>query len=628
MALLSPEARRFYRLRFKSHEELMPWLLREKRSKNLHTDSEMRRQLAYFISKTRYELEKAGYSLTSRQDGSSGDSPTKTLFPKIKSLWHSLTTTRPNDEDFDDIFTSVAQIENSLENRQEANEEFDKWLEERRIQNEEWLKERRRRYEETEKLLEEHRQFMEEIKQREEQRKREEEEWQREWEERKRRHKEEEERRQKEREDWEKELEEIRQRQKEREEKWREREEEEKERRRIQGRQKFLEDLEKWKENKRLQAGNGLKVEQEPVEQTYLSYTWPRWTWNSEFEEHLRRQYHNLICLFPRPVRETLISIIPTLDDLREKTSVATTFSGALRDKDQLDLFIEIFGFINKEYPYQITEIEYLYEQMTGGRPHHDLTLDESVTLRLLENTAKSKERERLLRNHHPSHPSPSGYSHNSCSNLYLIDPNNAVFCEQTEGPPPLRLDELFCPTTAYPDFIILAVTAVQAAKKVSNKLYALKNRYGYYDKFSVASLSKTRIHMYASYEDSSFTDELFLVREGENLFISYDKEDTEKSRLQIKTGYFDELCTLEREFQLWLDRLRTVLLRLSDDRLVIYGDFYKIKVFDKSNQQSCSIYTLNSWIESHDIREVAKFHVKENPSDYHPWNFPGKYHY
>ena len=98
MGLLSPEAKRFYRLRFKSHEELMPWLLREKRSKDLHTDSEMRRQLAYFISKTRYELEKAGYSLTSRQDGSSGDSPTKTLFPKIKSLWHSTSRARTTTE--------------------------------------------------------------------------------------------------------------------------------------------------------------------------------------------------------------------------------------------------------------------------------------------------------------------------------------------------------------------------------------------------------------------------------------------------------------------------------------------------------------------------------------------------
>lgn len=75
------------------------------------------------------------------------------------------------------------------------------------------------------------------------------------------------------------------------------------------------------------------------------------------------------------------------------------------------------------------------------------------------------------------------------------------------------------------------------------------------------------------------------------------------------------------------LDRLRTVLLRLSGDRLVVYSDFYKIRVFDKSNQRSCSLYTLTSWIEAHDIHEVARdYHVNESPMKHHPWNFPGKY--
>ena len=98
---------------------------------------------------------------------------------------------------------------------------------------------------------------------------------------------------------------------------------------------------------------------------------------------------------------------------------------------------------------------------------------------------------------------------------------------------------------------------------------------------------------------------------------------------LNLNTRYFDELRDLEREFQQWLDRLRTVLLRLSGDRLVVYSDFYKIRVFDKSNQRSCSLYTLTSWIEAHDIHEVARdYHVNESPMKHHPWNFPGKYHY
>jgi len=43
---------------------------------------------------------------------------------------------------------------------------------------------------------------------------------------------------------------------------------------------------------------------------------------------------------------------------------------------------------------------------------------------------------------------------------------------------------------------------------------------------------------------------------------------------------------------------------------------------------RSCSLYTLTSWIEAHDIHEVARnYHVNESPMKHHPWNFPGKYH-
>jgi hypothetical protein len=188
-----------------------------------------------------------------------------------------------------------------------------------------------------------------------------------------------------------------RQRQEEWERQWEERrtrdEKREKERRRLEGRRKILEDLEKWKEEKRREDGYGLEVSdaEEDEGQQYLSSKWSKWEWDSINEEYLRRQYHDLICVFPYQVRRTLISIIPTLDDLREKTNEYTTFSGTLRHKYELDQFIEIFRFINNEYPFQITDIGFLYQQMTGRQPHHDLTLDESVTLRLLENTPKRR---------------------------------------------------------------------------------------------------------------------------------------------------------------------------------------------------------------------------------------------
>ena len=209
------------------------------------------------------------------------------------------------------------------------------------------------------------------------------------------------------------------------------------------------------------------------------------------------------------------------------------------------------------------------------------------------------------------------------------MSPGDAVLCEQKETALPPQLDELFCMDTAYPDFIILAVTLVQTARELDKKLHALRRFHGYYDSYSIASLSDTRMHLYASCNEPYFTYDLYLTKKGDRLYLSHDEGVPEKMSLNLNTRYFDELRDLEREYQQWLDRLRTVLLRLSGDRLVVYSDFYKIRVFDKSNQRSCSLYTLTSWIEAHDIHEVARdYHVNESPMKHHPWNFPGKYHY
>lgn len=150
-----------------------------------------------------------------------------------------------------------------------------------------------------------------------------------------------------------------------------------------------------------------------------------------------------------------------------------------------------------------------------------------------------------------------------------------------------------------------------------------------FFEKVARIEISATRIRLYASYEDLSLTDELLLIKKEGGLYVAYDGDAAEKEPLDINAGYFDSLCEEEREHRQWLDRLRTVLLRFSDDRLVVFSDFYTIKIFDKSNRQSCSLYTLIRWIENHSIWDVAKnFHVNERPSDRHPWNFPGKFHY
>ena len=607
LALLPSEAKEFCRQHFSSHTDLIPWILREKDTRELHCEGQMRRDMAFFIAKIRIRLEASGDLHTIRQEAAQDAERPKTLVPRIKALWHSLTTAVSLDDNYDDFMEKVARIHDSLDKSQKDSEEPDGCLEQQESQDEKW---RREQEEETKRRHEEHQKLMEEFKKAEDRLKELEEEWKGIQEARRQRQ-----------EEWERQWEERRTRDEER----------EKERRRLEGRRKILEDLEKWKEEKRREAGYGLEVSdaEEDEGQQYLSFKWRKWEWDSINEEYLRRQYHDLICVFPYQVRRTLISIIPTLDDLREKTNEYTTFSGTLRHKYELDQFIEIFRFINNEYPFQITDIGFLYQQMTGRQPHHDLTLEESITLRLLENTPKKEKRERLLRNHHPCHPSPSGYYRERCFDTYLMSPGDAVLCEQKETAPPPQLDELFCMDTAYPDFIILAVTLVQAAREVDKKLHALRRFHGYYDNYSIASLSDTRIHLYASCNEPYFTYDLYLTKKGGRLYLSHDEGVPEKMSLNLNARYFDELRDLEREFQQWLDRLRTVLLRLSGDRLVVYSDFYKIRVFDKSNQRSCSLYTLTSWIEAHDIHEVARdYHVNESPMKHHPWKFPGKYHY
>lgn len=83
------------------------------------------------------------------------------------------------------------------------------------------------------------------------------------------------------------------------------------------------------------------------------------------------------------------------------------------------------------------------------------------------------------------------------CGWGHLFDTYNAVFCEQSETVPPPRLDELFSLETAYPDIIVLAVTLIQAARSVTNKLHTLRQCHGFCDSVTLSLIPKIFIQLY-----------------------------------------------------------------------------------------------------------------------------------
>jgi hypothetical protein len=101
---------------------------------------------------------------------------------------------------------------------------------------------------------------------------------------------------------------------------------------------------------------------------------------------YIRKQYHFLICAFPRNVRRILIDHIPTVDDFRRKAMHRSVgFSSRLPEKPSLDLFLDIFRQIYISYPQDKLQARNLYRQRTGLEPSDDLTLEEVLRLGLAE---------------------------------------------------------------------------------------------------------------------------------------------------------------------------------------------------------------------------------------------------
>jgi hypothetical protein len=107
------------------------------------------------------------------------------------------------------------------------------------------------------------------------------------------------------------------------------------------------------------------------------------------------------------------------------------------------------------------------------------------------------------------------------------------------------------------------------------------------------------------------------------------DNRDYNKRNINKTTDYFDKLIEMEKEFRRWLSELRKVVDTISKGRLIVYSDYYKIRVFETSNNTSCSIYTFINWIEKFGIRKVAAmFFVTESSNPVNRNYFPGKYHF
>ena len=613
--MLSPLAKGFYFLNFKSHIELVPWILQKEDISQLHCDPKIKREVAFFISKLRYHLEKAGYDLESLCNETKEQSKNKGFLARF-SLWPFGRKNKTPKTDKDEIILSA--LESSLSDLERMQEKLETDLKELREKNEKWKQES----EEHKKLLEQQTKCEEEIQNSIEQSSKLIDDIITETKEEKRKPNSKQETKTKRKENRkEKKAEKKGEKKGKKNNKTKEKgkgkeKEKEKKNKKCEGKTKPKQQKKEKEKGKRLQVHKPSSQERNEYE------------WNRRKDGYLIDQYHQLICLFPYETRKHIINIIPTMEDMLDKTTAYTRFSDRIACKKDLDTFVSMFRFIYDEYPYREYDLKHLYKKVTGRQPHHDMTIYEKVMLHILENTKKPKDRWRFLESQHLPLPQENDGSYNSCRDSQQLDPATSVFCIQKEQVS-LQLDELFSPDTAYPDFIILAVTLVQAAREVTTKLSSLKLHFNRYDLFAVVSLSKTTIHLYSTNAETFLVEELFLTREKDKIYVSLDENNAEKRVLNVRTRFFDDLYEKEHEFQIWLKRLRTVLQKLSNDRLVAFSDFYTIKVFDKSNSQTCSLYTLIRWIESHDIWDVAsQYHVTESKKTVNPKIFPGKFRY
>lgn len=335
--------------------------------------------------------------------------------------------------------------------------------------------------------------------------------------------------------------------------------------------------------------------------------------------DYLKEQYHNLICAYPPRARKILIEHIPTVEDYYRKVLLrGVEFSSRLEDKAALDTFLNIFKQIYDDYYNQKLNALTLFTRQMHMKPYNNLTSDETVKLDKAEHPEKYKEEIKFKAwdwGLFPELPKPR------CQH---VNSGDLWFCHQIDEP---VIDFYYDPDTAYEDLIVLAITVVQAAKLITKSLHALTYEFYYFDKAEIVSFSLEKMEVWLGEKEKIKKKKLY--RGETHVFCYYDEYEGKKSYLNKTVGYYDKLVYLEKDFQKWLYELRKYVGTLSRDRLLIYSDFYKIKVFDKLCGTSCSIYTFINWIEKNSIEKVAtEFFVAENSNGVNRRNFPGKFHF
>lgn len=339
--------------------------------------------------------------------------------------------------------------------------------------------------------------------------------------------------------------------------------------------------------------------------------------------DYLREQYHNLICAYPPRARKILIDHIPTVEDFYKKVLVrGVEFSSRLEDKTALDKFIDIFKQIYDDYFSHKLNAVSLFTSQMQMKPYNNLTSEGTTKLDRAEHPDKYKDEE--LHNFwdfgsFPELPKPR-FQH--------VDSGDLWFCHLLDEPPVI---DYYDPDTAYEDLMVLAITAVQAGKPIIKSLYGMRYDF-YFEKAEIASFSESQMSVYLSESDDTRKRTLYRGERYIYYFDEYDlsdNRDNNKRNINKTTDYFDKLIEMEKEFRRWLYELRKVVDTISKGRLIVYCDYYKIRVFDTSNNTSCSIYTFINWIEKFGIRKVAaRFFVTDGNNPVNRNYFPGKYHF
>lgn len=333
--------------------------------------------------------------------------------------------------------------------------------------------------------------------------------------------------------------------------------------------------------------------------------------------DYLREQYHNLICAYPPSARKILIEHIPTVEDFYRKVLVrGVEFSSRLEYKTALDKFIDIFKQIYDDYFSHKLNAVSLFKSQMQMKPYNNLTSEETTKLDKAEHPDKYKEEERHRLwdfGSFPELPKPR-FQH--------VDSGDLWFCHQLEEP---AVIEYYDSDTAYEDLVVLVITAVQAGKPIIKSLHALTYDF-YFEKAEIASFSESQMNVYLSYNDDISKRMLY---RGDTQIYYFDDNNRKKTCINKTVGYYDKLIGLEKEFRRWLYELKKVVNTISKGRLIVYSDYYKVRVFDTSSNTSCSIYTFINWIEKFGIRKVAaRFFVTDGNNPVNRNYFPGKYHF